>query len=59
MVTGDKRTGPKKIQFGGSLHYGQITDENGWITAQPSQKKILKNSRKFYQYLIWKLLAPN
>ena len=26
-MTGDKRTDPKKIQFGGSRHYGRITDE--------------------------------
>ena len=48
MVTGDKRTGQTKIRFGGSGHYGQITDErskNVW-------EKKEKNSRKSYKYPI-------
>ena len=56
MVTGDKRTGQKKILFGGSRHYGQITDENGWITAQPSKKKnqkILENSTDIRSESYW------
>ena len=53
MVTGDKITGPKKIRFGGSRHYGQITDELRTNGAKMCEKQILKKSRKFYRYPIY------
>ena len=44
MVTGDKITGPKKIQFGSSGHYGRITDEL-WTNGAKMCKK--NNFKKF------------
>ena len=56
MVTGDKRTGPKKIQFGGSGHYGQITDKLWTNRAKMSPKKfqqILENSTDIQSESYW------
>ena len=42
----------KKIRFGGSGHYGRITDERDKQTKNVSTNKFKKNSRKFYRYTI-------